>query len=49
MCLQPRTYHVAGGAVVLRPGIEEFLDKYGIDYTFLDSKPFENYVSPSRG
>jgi len=43
---RPRTYHVAGGAVVLRPGIEEFLDKYGIDYTFLDSKPFENYVSP---
>lgn len=43
---RPRTYHVAGGTMVLRPGMEEFLQKYGIEYTFLDSKPFENYVSP---
>ncbi len=43
---RPRAYHVAGGNVVLRPGMEEFLERYGVQYTFLDSKPFENYVSP---
>ncbi|NPV87946.1 DUF1957 domain-containing protein [Coprothermobacteraceae bacterium] len=43
---RPRRYHVAGGAVILRPGIEEFLERHGLEYTFLDSKPFENYVSP---